>query len=448
VGHLTIGAGKVLYQHYPKISLAIHDGSFFNNKVLKDAFAHAKKNNTAINFAGLLTKANVHASLEHLEALLKMAEEEGVANVKMHLFADGKDMPPRTIQSMLAVLPKDKLSTLIGRYYAMDREGNWNLVEEAYRAMTGNYGALVEDPLPAIQANYAKGLSEEFLPALRFGGPEKSIAPGDALVFFNFREDSIREIASAFIEEGFDKFPRVDLPDLHVATFTHYKESFTAPVAFLDDKVESSLGKLISENALTQLRLAETYKYAHVTYFFNGYVEPPYPQEYRVVIPSEPMPHPDEHPAMMAPSIADRLIEAIQEGGFDFILTNFANPDTIAHSGNYSAVEEVVRVLDHIMERVLAALPDDTVLMITSDHGNAEQLLDPMTGRVETQHDPNPVPLHIVGKEFKGRRFFNQDHIHEETLGILSDVAPTILELLGLSKPPDMTGKSLLRDLV
>ena len=448
VGHLTLDAGKVLYQYYPKITLAIRDGSFFENKTLKDALAHAKKNGTAVNFVGLLSKGNVHASLEHLEALLKMAEREGVANVKLHLFADGKDMPPKSIESMLKVLPKDMLATLIGRYYAMDREGNWNLIEEAYKTLTGAEGLKVEDASSVIQANYAKGLNEEFLPAMRFGQSERSIADGDAVVFFNFREDSIREIASAFIEKEFDHFARKGFKDLHVATMTRYKESFTAPVAFEADKVERPLGKIFADRGLVQLRLAETYKYAHVTYFFNGHIETPFTNEYRVVIPSESIPHPDEHPAMMAPAIADRLIDALQGGGFDFILVNLANPDAIAHTGNYKAVEEAIRVIDHVIERVLAALPPETALIITSDHGNAEVLIDPMTGRIETQHDPSPVPFYLVHPLLRGRRFINQDHLRDDTGGILSDVAPTILEIMGIPKPPEMNGESLLRNLL
>lgn len=455
VGHLTLGAGKVLYQYYPKIALAIRDGSFFDNKVLKDAFAHAKKNSSAVNLVGLLTKGNVHASLEHLEALIKMADREGVP-VKLHLFADGKDSPPKTLEEFLKVLPKDKLATLIGRYYAMDREGNWNLTEETYKLLVGE-GAATADPEAVIKANYGKGLDEEFLPAIRFGPPSpnasasqagKSIADGDAVIFFNFREDSIRQLAAAFVENDFDKFPRKNFSNLRVATLTCYKESFTAPVAFGADKVEHPLGKILSEKGLVQLRLAETYKYAHVTYFFNGYAEAPFPNENRVVIPSESIPHPDEHPQMMAPAIADRLIEAVQGQAFDFILANFANPDAIAHTGNYRAVEETIRIVDHELERIVAALPEETVLIITSDHGNAEELINPMTGRIETQHDPNPVPLYLVGQEFHGRRFPNQDRLAEETLGILSDVAPTILELFGIEKPPEMNGESLLRNLI
>lgn len=450
VGHLTLGAGKVVYQYYPRITLAIRDKSFFENAALKDAFAHANKNNSAVNLVGLLSKGNVHASIEHLEALIKMAEQDGVPQVKLHLFADGKDMSPHTLEDMLKLLPQDKLATLTGRYYAMDRESNWNLTEETYKAMTAGGGVDASANFAEVlKANYDRGLNEEFLPPLRFGGEEKNIKDGDAVIFFNYREDSIRQLASSFVDPAFDKFARTDFRNLHVATMTRYKEEWTVPVAFAPDTVKTPLGKVISDAGLTQLRLAETYKYAHVTYFFNGYEEPPYPNEYRVVIPSEPIPHPDEHPEMMASAITDRLIEAIQGRGFGFILVNYANSDAIAHTGNYKASEEAVRVLDRELARVMKiAVNPDTVVLITSDHGNIEELLDPMTGRAETQHDPNPVPLYLVGDEFRGRKFMNQNNLRGETLGILSDVAPTILEIMKIPKPEEMSGESLVSDLI
>lgn len=446
VGHLTLGAGKVIYQYYPKITLAIRDGSFFENKALKDAFAHAKQNNSAVNLAGLLSKGNVHASIEHLGALLKMAAKEGVLNVKLHLFSDGKDMPPKTLEALLKILPQEKIASLTGRYYAMDREGNWGLTAQAYQAMTQEKGAVNITDLPAvIAANYAKGLTEEFLPPLCFG---EGISDNEALVFFNFREDSIRQLAESFIAREFDKFPRKDLKNIFVTTLTHYKEEFAAPVAFAADKVVLPLGKVIADKGLSQLRLAETYKYAHVTYFFNGYEETQFRNEYRVLIPSEPIPHPDEHPRMMATAITDRLIAALDERVYDFILVNYANGDTIAHSGNYHATEEAIRAVDAELARVWKAADQaGAIVMITSDHGNAEELIDPMTGRPETQHDPSPVPFHLLMSEFKGRQFPNAGNLSGETLGILSDVAPTILEIMGIRKPDEMTGESLLKDL-
>ncbi|MDE2018767.1 MAG: 2,3-bisphosphoglycerate-independent phosphoglycerate mutase [Patescibacteria group bacterium] len=448
VGHLTIGAGEVLYQYYPKIIMAIHDGSFFENKALKDAFAHARETGGAVNFAGLLTKANVHASLEHLQALLKMAAQEGCAKINLHLFSDGKDSPPHSLESFLAEVPKEKIATLMGRYYAMDRTGNWRLTETAYRTMLGLSGPLVTDPAAIIERTYKESPTEEFLPPMRFSA-DKKVQDGDSLIFFNYREDSIRQLASAFILENFNEFPVSSFQNLHVVTMTHYDDAFDVPVAFAADTVENPLGKILSDRGLSQLRLAETYKYAHVTYFFNGLREEPYPNEYRTLVPSREGIHPDEHPEMMAKEVTDRLVEALRSRAFDFILVNYANPDTIAHTANYDAGLEAVRVIDTELQRVLEVVKDDpnVILMVTADHGNAEEMISP-SGQPESQHDPSPVPLYIMAPQCKDRRFINQERLGEETLGSLADIAPTLLELMGLQKPPEMTGRSLLDGLI
>ena len=448
VGHLTIGAGKVLYQYFPKITMAIEDGTFYENKALKDAFAHARTNSSTIHFAGLLTKANVHASLTHLLALIKMAGKEGMVNVNLHLFSDGKDSSPHTLESFLSDVPQNLIATLMGRYYAMDRSGNWHATETAYQAMTGQAGIIAADPQPTIQKNYAQGSTEEYLPPIRFD-EQKMIRDGDALFFFNYREDSIRQLASSFIVKPFDKFPILEFKNLFVGTMSHYDDSFNVPVAFPADTVENPVGKVFSDLGLTQLRLAETYKYAHVTYFFNGLHEPPFPNEYRTLIPSNESLHAENHPEMMAKPITDRLIEAIDGRGFDFILVNYANGDAIAHTADYNASLEAVRVIDREIARVIkAADQPDTILMITADHGNIEEMISPITGLPESQHDPSPVPLYIMGKEFKGRRFVNQDTLVNETMGSLADIAPTLLEILDIQKPQDMTGRSLLDGIV
>jgi 2,3-bisphosphoglycerate-independent phosphoglycerate mutase len=448
VGHLTLGAGKVLYQYYPKIMMAIRDGSFFENKVLKDACAHARDTGGAVNFAGLLTKANVHASLDHLKALIKMAEQEKVPKINLHLFADAKDSPPHTVEKFLAEVPRQYLASLMGRYCAMDREGNWQLTETAYRTMTGQFGVVVDDPTPLIEENYKRGITEEYLPPMRFQ-EDKKLQDGDSLFFFNYREDSIRQLASAFIVKPFDKFATIDFKNLFVATMSHYDDSFTAPVAFPADTVENPFGKVISGHNLIQLRLAESYKYAHVTYFFNGLREAPFPNEYRTLVPSQESLHPEEHPEMMAKPITDRLINALTNHAFDFILVNYANPDTIGHTADYNAAVLAVRVIDHEVGRVLKTAQDvDALVVVTSDHGHIEEMINPITGLPESQHEPNPVPLYLMGNEFKGKRFPNQDALTNETMGSLADVAPTILEAMGLRKPEDMTGSSLLEGLM
>ncbi|HUC31077.1 MAG TPA: 2,3-bisphosphoglycerate-independent phosphoglycerate mutase, partial [Candidatus Paceibacterota bacterium] len=426
----------------------IQDGTFFDNDVLKAAFAHARENNSAINFAGLLTKANVHASLAHLQALLKMAQAENITKINLHLFADGEDSPPHTLEGFLKEVPKEHLASLVGRYYAMDRNLNWRLTQTAYEAIIGKSGALVDDPTPAIEAMYKQGSTEEYLPALRFADDRK-LQDGDALVFFNYREDSIRQLAGAFITKDFDHFPLAPLNNLYVATFTHYDDAFDVPVAFPADKVESPIGKVLSDAGLIQLRLAETYKYAHVTYFFNGLREEPFKGEYRTLVPSNSSPHPEGHPEMMAAAITDRLIEAIQSRGFDFILVNYANADTIAHTADFNAALEAIKVLDAQISRVVKAADNpDTLLFITADHGNIEEMINEATGEPESQHDASPVPLYVVVQELRGRKFVNADRLAIETLGSLADVSPTILAMMNIQKPEDMSGNSLLDGLI
>jgi 2,3-bisphosphoglycerate-independent phosphoglycerate mutase len=448
VGHLTLGAGKVLYQYFPKITMAIEDGTFFENPALKGAFTHAREKGSAVNLAGLLSKGNVHASLDHLKALLKMAKDENVSKVNLHLFADAKDSPPHTLSAFLKEIPQEDLASLIGRYYAMDRNENWRLTETAYQTLTGQVGKVVTDPGPLIQATYEQSTTEEYLPPMRFSD-EKKVKDGDSLIFFNYREDSMRQIASSFIKKDFDKFPIVKFNDLYIATMSHYDDSFDVPVAFPADKVEEPLGKVFSDLGMSQLRLAETYKYAHVTYFFNGLREPPFPGEYRILIPSNSGLHPEEHPEMMAKEITDRLIEAIQSKTFDFILVNYANGDAIAHTADYNASIQAVQVIDRELSRVLkVATNPETTLIITADHGNLEELVSPTTGLPESQHDPSPVPFYLVAERFKGRKFVNGDAMEAETLGSLADVAPTLLEVMGIAKPEQMTSKSLLEGLV
>ncbi len=450
VGHLTLGAGKVIYQNFPKITMAIRDETFFTNKAFKDAFAHAREHNSAVNLVGLLTKGSVHASLDHLGALLEMAKRENISNVKLHLFADSKDSPPHSILELLKKIPREKLATLTGRYYAMNREENWAVTERAYECLTGQNGEVIENLDATIEENYKKNVVEDEFPPYRMATMKDSgaIAENDAVIFFNFREDSIRQISEPFILPAFDKFPVKKFRNLFVATMVQYEERFTVPVAFPADRVEEPLGKVLSDVGKTQLRIAETYKYAHVTYFFNGTVEKPFPNEYRVIIPSATNAPPEEHPELMAPQITDRVIEALQNQAFDFILANYSNPDTIGHTGNYDACLAAVACIDREIGRLArAALDSGAFLVITSDHGNVEQVMNPQTGKVETGHDPNPVPFYLVGAEFQNRKFANWPDIKNEILGIISDVAPTILELMNIQKPPEMTGRSLLGEI-
>ncbi|MEK7547112.1 MAG: 2,3-bisphosphoglycerate-independent phosphoglycerate mutase [Patescibacteria group bacterium] len=448
VGHLTIGAGRVIYQYYPRIELSIRDGSFFQNQSLKSAFDHARKNNSGVNFVGLLTKANVHASLEHIKALLKMAEQEKVENIKLHLFADGKDSRPHTLEKFLQEIPREKLATLTGRYFGMDRGQNWEATQRAYDCMTGTRGEIPDDLNKTIKDNYSRNSSEEFLTPLRIA-PDKSVNENDSVIFFNFREDSIRQLAESFIAENFDKFPVKSFKNLFAVTMTNYERKFKVPVAFPPDSIENPLGKIISEAGMTQLRLAETYKYAHVTYFFNGYRESAFKNEYRVLIPSLSTPHIDEHPEMMASSLTDRVIEAAANRSFDFILVNYANADTIGHTGNFEAGLKAAQAIDNEIGKILkTCINDDIAIIVTSDHGNLEEMIDPKTGEFETQHDPNPVPFYLVAPEFKNRKFMNWGSLSSQVTGVLSDVAPTILEIMNIPKPPEMNGDSLISSII
>lgn len=446
VGHLTIGAGKILYQHFPRISLAIDDGSFFENKALKEAFAHSRKNKTSVHLVGLLTNGSVHAAFKHLLALIEMAKREKCENFHLHLFSDGRDSPPRSVLTLLAKLGMAP-ATLTGRYYAMNREQNWERTEKAYRALLGE-GRITQNLTEEVKKIYSQDLDDEFIPPLIVGRP-RPVQDGDAVIFFNFREDSIRQIVEPFVNPDFKNFSAKSFKNLLVATMTQYNENFKTLVAFSKETVESPLGRVLADREKTQLRIAETEKYAHVTYFFNGLRETPFPNEYRVLIPSQNIIHPDERPEMMASAITDRAITAINEGGFDFILINYANPDIIAHTGNYNATLAAVKAVDRELEKLLpAVLAQDCLLVITADHGNAEVLVDIKSGQAETKHNLSPVPFYLVANQFKRKKSEAEaDRDEANVIGILSDVAPTILELMAIPKPAEMTGQSLLNQL-
>jgi len=452
VGHLNLGAGRIIYQYYPRITLAIHDASFFKNLALKNAFEHAKKYNSAVNLIGLLSEGNVHASLEHLIALVEFAKKENISQINLHLFTDGRDSSPNSALELLAQLPREKIASLSGRFYAMDREGHWERTQKAYQVLIGE-GQTTDNIETHIKKTYGRKFSDEFVEPVSLISPIGPIGPikdNDALIFFNFREDRIRQIANAFINPQFKNFPTKSFNNLYIATMTQYDDEFKVAVAFPPEKIETCLGKVLSDKGKTQLRIAETQKYPHITYFFNGMREEPFKNEYRILIPSRSIVRQDEHPEMMANEVTQRTIESISEGVFDFILINYANPDIIAHTGNYEACLRVVRIIDEQIDKLVkTVLEHNAVLIITSDHGNIEKLFNPLTGLPETQHDPSPVPVYLVAKEFmKPRTEAEIRRAEKENTGILADVAPTILELMAISKPREMTGQSLLKFLV
>ena len=350
--------------------------------------------------------------------------------------------------SLLAQIPNvDKLlASLGGRHFGLDRDDHWDRTEKAYKTITGQT-ELVDDYKAKIKESYAKNPSDQDIEPMLLGPANRGIKSNDAVIFLDFREDSMRQIVSSFVSEEFEEFTRLPIENLYVVTMTQYSEKFPVTVAFPPEKVEEPLGKVLSDNNKIQLRIAETEKYAHVTFFFNGFKEPPFKNEYRVLIPSQRVAHHDEHPEMMAGEITNRVIRAIDEGGYDFILVNYANADMVAHTGNYEAAQKAIATVDESLGKLKEALfKYNGMLVITSDHGNVERMLNPLTGEKETRHDPNPVPVYLVIKELEHERSEAEVTDQESfPVGLLSDIAPTILELMAIQKPKEMTGQSLLK---
>jgi len=380
------------------------------------------------------------------------AKEHGVERLNLHLFADGKDSPPQSIiklikkiEAFIKLYGIGTIASISGRFYALDRDEHWDRIQKTYHALTGN-GTPVANVEEKIQTYYAKGLNDPFIEPFIIGPEAHPISDNDAVVFFDFREDSIRQIANVFIEKDFAMFRRVLPKNLYIATMTRYSDEFDVPVISPSENIETPLGKVLSDNDYVQLRVAETEKQAHVTYFFNGYQRNPFPNEYRVIIPSQKIASYAEAPEMRTQEISSRIIEGITEGGFDFILANFAGADMVAHTGDFDATTKAVTVIDREVKKILdACLQSGATLAITADHGNAEQLMNPLSGSPETKHNPSLVPFYLAGKGFIRKKSASEvNAIETEAIGILSDIAPTVLEILNIQKPENMTGTSLL----
>ncbi len=447
VGHINIGAGQIIYQHYPKITIAIRNKSFFENEAIKKAFAHAKENNSSVNLIGLLSEGNVHSSLEHLKALLDFGAKENFQKINLHLFTDGRDSAPTSAAKLISQLPKDKLAGICGRFIAMDRDKKWDRTEKAYEALVGGAGTIDYEKIGEhLEKTYRKKLNDEYIDPVLIN-PARPINENDSLIFFNFRKDRMRQIIAPFANPEFKEFTKKDLKNLFITTMTNYGKEVVANVAYKDDRPENPLGKVLSDNGKVQFRITETQKYPHVTYFFNGLKEEPFKNEYRILIPSNPVFRQEEDPKMRAPEIVARTVEAIEEKAYDFILINIANPDMLGHTGNFNACLETIKIVDEQIGKLMtSALAQDAILIITSDHGNIENVLNQLSGEVQTQHDPNPVPIYFVAKEFERKRSAAEINESEKiTIGILADIAPTILELMKVPKPKEMTGQSLLR---
>ncbi len=461
VGHLTLGAGRVIYQHYPRISLAVRNGDFFKNQALNEAFNHGINNNSNVHILGLLSSGNVHSSYEHLQALIKLASIKKCPKLFFHLFTDGKDSPPQSAKSMVEKLQNDlkkfgvgELASLTGRYYALDRRKNWAVTQKYYNLITKGEGRKAPNPLALLDGHYAKDMSDPFVEPTLIFNAEKSETPhliqdNDSLIFLDFREDSIRQIAAPFALKDFQEFERKPLNNLKITTMTNYDDTFNADVAFPPEKVNNGITEILSNLNMQQLKIAETEKFYHLTYFFNCLVDKVFPNEFRVLVPSKETVHLDDSPEMRAPEITDRLITALNEGIYDFIALNYANPDTLAHTGNYNATIKGIEIVDGQLSKILETIKKFQVdLIITADHGNAEKLYNPITGEKETEHNANPVPFYLVSERFKLKKEKTDAQITAEenrTLGVICDVAPTILELMEIPVPPEMKGRSLLQ---
>ncbi|MFH0923362.1 MAG: 2,3-bisphosphoglycerate-independent phosphoglycerate mutase [Candidatus Falkowbacteria bacterium] len=461
VGHLNMGLGRILYQELPRINKMISDNSFYKNRALIEVCEHVKKNKSKLHFLGLISNGCVHASFEHLQALLVLAKEQKVSEVYIHAILDGRDTPYnsginfiRDIERSIAEYGIGKIATICGRFYAMDRDNRWDRVEKAYAAIVDGVGNKSDDPSEAVAKSYQKKIyDEEFIPTviIKNNKPAGLIESGDGVIFFNYRADRAREITKAFTLPGFDKFNRKKyLKNLHFACFTEYEKNLPVSVAFPPETLNNTLGEILASNNLKQMRIAETEKYAHVTYFFNGGREEKSKGEDHVLVPSPHVDSYDLKPEMSAIEVADKVVKAIEEEIYDFILINFANADMVGHTGNLKAAVKAIETLDKCLSRITKNVLDKNgVIAITADHGNAEIMFNMQTGMIDKEHTSSPVPFIAVGSQFEGRRLGSQDAPGGDLSliqpqGILSDIAPTMLKILELPKPKEMTGRSLI----
>lgn len=475
-GHLNIGAGSIVYQDLPRINMAIADGSFNTTPAFLNAFNHVRQNQSTLHIMGLIGAGGVHSNIEHLYALLNLCKLQGIMSVYIHGFMDGRDSPPtaglsyvQQVQEKCQTLGVGKFATLIGRYYAMDRDKRWERVEKAYNALTVGSDVCTTDPLAAMQAQYTQGVTDEFIEPISIcngDGSHRVIQNNDAVIFFNYRIDRPRELTRAFVmpnfeqgitTESFDpysiKYEKSHLQhkpvgmtfqrqktvgNMYFVTMTRYEEGLPVDVAFPPQSVKSPICKTFAEHGLRQLRMAETEKEKFVTYYMNGQKDEIYPGEDRVIIPSKGAKSYDQVPEMSAKEIASEMIARIKTNEYDSIICNFANADMVAHTGNLEATVQACEILDDVIGQIVReVVPRGGVIFITADHGNAEELINSNSGEVDTEHSIYPVPFIIIGQQF-----MNQPTMLPT--GILADVAPTMLAVMGLPKPESMTGRALL----
>ncbi|HWI54220.1 MAG TPA: 2,3-bisphosphoglycerate-independent phosphoglycerate mutase [Desulfobacteria bacterium] len=450
VGHLNMGAGRIVYQDFTRISKAIRDNDFFNNEVILSAFANARESGTALHLIGLLSDGGVHSHITHLFALLEMAKKSGLQKVYIHALLDGRDVPPANareyidaLENKLKELGIGAIATVMGRYYAMDRDKRWDRVETAYNAMVFGEGLEATLASGAVARSYEAGETDEFVkPTIiirQNGDPVATVKDGDSVIFYNFRPDRAREITRAFVDEDFTGFARKPgFPKVFYVCMTQYDKTIDAPVAFKPQVLTNTLGEYLSKNNFKQLRIAETEKYAHVTFFFNGGVEPPNPGEERILIPSPQVATYDLKPEMSAFEVTEAALGEIKADKFDVIILNFANPDMVGHTGVRASAVKAVEVVDDCVSKIVESVKaKNGIVFITADHGNVEQMQDPESGQPFTAHTTDPVPFIYVDEQ-------HRDAVLEP--GSLEDIAPTLLNVLGLAQPEEMTGKILIKD--
>lgn len=446
VGHLNIGAGRVVYQSLTKITKAIADGDFFKNPALNKAADNVLKNDSTLHLMGLLSPGGVHSHMDHLKGLLKLAKSKGIKKVFVHAFLDGRDEPPASakefindIEACMKELGVGQIATISGRYYAMDRDNRWEREELAYNAMVLGKGETAESAIAAVDASYHDNKTDEFvLPTVivKDGKPLTTIKDKDSVIFFNFRPDRARQITRAIVEDDFDGFKRNKL-NIEFVTMTEYDAKFkNVDVAFKPETIINTLGEYVSNKGLNQLRIAETEKYAHVTFFFNGGVETPNKNEDRALIPSPKVATYDLQPEMSAYKVTDELLNRLNQDKYDMVILNFANPDMVGHTGILEAAEKAIEAVDECLGKIVKKVLElDGTVFITADHGNSEQMIDYSTGTPMTAHTTNPVPFVYVSNHSKGKK------LNE---GVLADIAPTMLKEMGIAQPKEMTGKSLI----
>ncbi len=475
-GHLNIGAGSIIYQDLPRINMAIADGSFNTNPAFRHAFEHVRNHQSVLHIMGLIGAGGVHSNIEHLYALLNLCAQEHITQVYIHGFTDGRDSPPtagityiQQVEDFCTKLGVGKIATLMGRYYGMDRDKRWERIEKAYNALTIGSDNCVSDPIPAIQAQYDKGTTDEFIEPISIcdaDGKKRVINDNDAVIFFNYRIDRPRELTRAFVlpnfesggtNESFDPYTikyekshlkkavgtpvfqrQKILKDLYFVTMTQYEDNLPVDTAFPPQLIKNPIGKIFSDRGLRQLRMSETEKEKFVTFYMNGQREIIYPGEDRMILPSKGAKSYDQVPEMSAKEICAHMLQQIQRNIYDVVICNFANADMVAHTGNLQATIKACEVLDQVVGQIVTlVLSKGGVVFITADHGNAEELINNGTGEVDTEHSIYPVPFMIIGNQFLNRPTVLRS-------GILADVAPTVLSVMGIQKPDSMTGRALM----